>query len=138
MKICLSILEFERELSRNVENIKNSQHLALVKELVDSDMIYRLHLDVMRPSLIPNRTVYSSELLEALYLSLSGMVLLEFHLMAKNPHESIVDGKSTHNPTPYPMSFTWLIEVERSFSEVKASSICLLTTAHSLSDETIL
>jgi len=81
MLISLSILEYESELSRNIDSLAFLQIL----RLVETKKIHWIHIDVMRPPLIPNRTAFSIDLIKKLYHALSPRIPLAIHLMVPDP-----------------------------------------------------
>jgi len=85
MLISLSILEYEQDLSNNVNNIQESQSFLQILKLIETKRIYCVHVDVMRPPLIPDRTAFSIRLIEELHRTLSKKIPLAIHLMVPNP-----------------------------------------------------
>ena len=83
--ISLSILEYERELSKRIGDLESSEAFSKIVQLVDSDMLYSLHIDVMRPPLIPDRSSFQLELIRDLYFLLHNKTVLEIHLMMNEP-----------------------------------------------------
>jgi len=53
--------------------------------MIGTKRIHCLHIDVMRPPLIPDRTAFSIELIKELYHALSQKIPLAIHLMVPNP-----------------------------------------------------
>jgi len=85
MLISLSILEYEQDLSNNVDNLSESQSFLQILKLIETKKIYCIHVDVMRPPLIPDRTAFSIELIEKLHHTLSKRIPLAIHLMVPDP-----------------------------------------------------
>lgn len=83
--ISLSILEYEEALSRRIGDLESSEVLPTILELVDSGMLFSLHVDVMRPPLIPHGSSFQLELIRDLYFPLHNRIFLEIHLMMKEP-----------------------------------------------------
>ena len=83
--ISLSILEYERELSKRIGDLESSEAFSKIVQLVDSGMLYSLHIDVMRPPLIPDRSSFQLELIRDLYFLLHNKTVLEIHLMMNEP-----------------------------------------------------
>jgi len=83
--ISLSILEYERELSKRIGDLESSEAFSKIAQLVDSGMLYSLHIDVMRPPLIPHRSSFQLELIRDLYFLLHSKTVLEIHLMMNEP-----------------------------------------------------
>jgi ribulose-phosphate 3-epimerase len=83
--ISLSILEYERELSERIGDLEGSEAFSQIVQLVDSGMLYSLHIDVMRPPLIPHRSSFQLELIRDLYFLLHNRTVIEIHLMMNEP-----------------------------------------------------
>jgi len=89
MLISLSILEYEPDLSNQVENIAESGALSKIVRLIQTGRIHRVHIDVMRPPVIPDKTKFSIDLMKQLYERLHRKIALEIHLMVKEPFQII-------------------------------------------------
>jgi len=89
--ISLSILGYEGELSRRIGDLESSEAFSKIAQLVDSGMLYSLHIDVMRPPLIPHRSSFQLELIRDLYFLLHNKTVLEIHLMMNEPELLIVE-----------------------------------------------
>ena len=85
MFISLSILEYEQVLYDYLEGLTKSPTFNSILELIQTRMISFLHVDVMRPPLIPNRITFPIKLIEALYETLSQTIPLSIHLMVSDP-----------------------------------------------------
>jgi len=85
MLISLSILEYEQDLSNHADNLSESQSFLQILRLIETGNIYSVHVDVMRPPLIPDRTAFSINLIKRLYHALSGKIPLSIHLMVPDP-----------------------------------------------------
>ncbi|MFQ6095549.1 MAG: hypothetical protein ACE5NN_05350 [Candidatus Bathyarchaeia archaeon] len=83
--ISLSLLEYEEELSKRIGDLKDSEVFSRILKLVDSGMLYSLHIDVMRPPLIPDRSAFPTEVIRDLYVHLHDKIMLVIHLMVKEP-----------------------------------------------------
>ena len=83
--ISLSILEYERELSQQIGNLANSEAFSKIVELVDSGFLYSVHIDVMRPPLVPHRSSFPIELIRDVCSHLRSKILIEVHLMVNEP-----------------------------------------------------
>jgi len=83
--ISLSILEYEPELSKHINDLSESLAFLQILQLVGTKRIHCLHIDVMRPPLIPDRTAFSIELIKELYHALSQRIPLAIHLMVPDP-----------------------------------------------------
>ncbi|MEM3955947.1 MAG: hypothetical protein QW424_04260 [Candidatus Bathyarchaeia archaeon] len=91
MSISLSILEYEPELSRRIDNLRESQAFINIMRLIKTRRIDSIHIDAMRPPLIPGKTRFSIDLIRRLYEELKEEIPLNMHLMASNPLEIIED-----------------------------------------------
>ncbi len=85
MSISLSILEYEPDLATHSDDLSRSESLPKIVRIVETGKIHRVHVDVMRPPLIPNTTKFSTQLMKQLYVKLSDKVLMGFHLMVNEP-----------------------------------------------------
>jgi len=85
MLISLSILEYESELSKRIDALSESSAFLRILELIRTKGIYCIHIDVMRPPLIPDRTAFSIELIKKLCYALRGRISLAIHLMVPDP-----------------------------------------------------
>ncbi|MCW4019955.1 MAG: hypothetical protein NWF14_01815 [Candidatus Bathyarchaeota archaeon] len=85
MMISLSILEYEPDLSEHADNLAESKALPQIDGLIRSGKIHRVHIDVMRPPMIPGKTKFSVELIRRLYEALHNRTLLAAHLMVPDP-----------------------------------------------------
>ncbi|MEM1515718.1 MAG: hypothetical protein QXT26_07605 [Thermoproteota archaeon] len=91
ISISLSILEYEPELSKNINNLRESRAFINIIRLLKTGLISGVHIDVMRPPLIPNKSKFSVELIRRLYEELVGKTYLNIHLMTGNPLGIIKD-----------------------------------------------
>ncbi len=87
MLISLSILEYEPELSANMNSLEKSEGFSKMMRLVQTGRLHDIHIDVMRPPLIPNKSKFSISLIRKLYESLHEKIALTIHLMVPNPLE---------------------------------------------------
>jgi len=85
MLISLSILEYERDLSQHVNNLAASLSFSQILRLVGTGKIHRVHLDIMRPPMIPGKRMFSIQLMRRLYEDLHKSIPLAFHLMVSEP-----------------------------------------------------
>jgi len=85
MLISLSILEYEPGLSKQIDKLAESEALSQIIRLIQTGKIHRVHLDVMRPPMIPNTKKFSTDLIKRLYEELRRETVLEIHLMVKDP-----------------------------------------------------
>ena len=97
MLISLSILEYERDLRNNMDDLLRSQSFLQILGLIETKKIYSVHVDVMRPPLIPDRTAFPIELIRRLYDALSEKIPLAIHLMVPDPLP-IIDETSNFLP----------------------------------------
>lgn len=88
MLISLSILEYEQELSRSLENLEKSEAFLNIIKLAQTGGIHDVHIDVMRPPLVPGNK-FSTDLVRKLYEELHDKIALTIHLMVGNPLEVI-------------------------------------------------
>ncbi len=84
-RISLSLLEYERDLPRRPSQRTRSESFARILKLIDSGKLYSLHIDVMRPPLIPDRSAFPIELVKQVYQEFHEKIVLEIHLMVKEP-----------------------------------------------------
>jgi len=85
MAISLSILDYESDLSDHADNLAKSEALSKIEKLIQTGKIHRVHIDVMRPPMIPHKTAFSIELIRQLYEKLHEKILLAVHLMVNDP-----------------------------------------------------
>jgi len=85
VQISLSLLEYERQLREEPAELRQSEIFSKIGEIVNSGEIYSLHIDVMRPPLIPNRSAFPIQLVREICESFHGRILLEIHLMVTRP-----------------------------------------------------
>ena len=90
MFISLSILEYEQNLSEHIDVLPKSPIFLQILRLIGTRKIRFVHVDVMRPPLIPNRVTFPIKLIEKLYEALHERIPLSIHLMVSDPI-SIVD-----------------------------------------------
>ncbi len=90
-QISLSLLEYESDLLKHLDQFKCSKVFSQILELVVSGKLYSLHIDVMRPPLISNRSAFPIELIRRIYENLHERITLEIHLMVKEPELLIED-----------------------------------------------
>jgi ribulose-phosphate 3-epimerase len=119
MLISLSILDYEPDLAGHVGNISESKAMAIILSLIQTGKIHRVHMDVMRPPMIPNRTAFQVELIRALHQSLNGKIPLAAHLMVDNPYP-IIDKMNTFIPKKERSNFAVFIQRESFSSNVDA------------------
>jgi ribulose-phosphate 3-epimerase len=83
--ISLSILQYEELLAKHLNNLFNSKVFSKISTLIDSREINSLHIDVMRPPFIKDKTTFSTTLIEKLYTSFKERIKFDIHLMTKEP-----------------------------------------------------
>lgn len=83
--ISLSLLEYESHLLKHLNHLADSKVFSKTIELVNSGKLYSLHIDVMRPPLIPGRSAFPIELIRHIYENLHERIILDIHLMVKEP-----------------------------------------------------
>jgi len=72
-------------LLEELAELRRSKIFSRIDEIVNSGEIYSLHIDVMRPPLIPNRSAFPIQLLKEICKIFQGRILLEIHLMVTHP-----------------------------------------------------
>lgn len=85
MLISLSILEYEPELSNNIDKLEYTEAFAKIVSLVQTEKLNSIHIDVMRPPMIPGKSRFPIGLIEKLYEKLHGKISLTIHLMVNDP-----------------------------------------------------
>ena len=85
MKISLSILEYEQSLYDEMEFPFKSEIFSRIIDLINTGWVDSIHIDVMRPPLIPNRIVFPLRLIRELYEALHERIPFSFHLMVSDP-----------------------------------------------------
>jgi len=85
MLISLSILEYEPNLSENINNLEKSEDFMNILRLVQTGKISFVHIDVMRPPMIPGKIKFPISLVRRLYEKLHDKVSLVMHLMVDDP-----------------------------------------------------
>jgi ribulose-phosphate 3-epimerase len=88
MLISLSILEYEQDLSKSLENLEKSEAFLNIIKLAQTGRVHDVHIDVMRPPIVP-RNKFSIDLIRKLYEELHDKIALTIHLMVGNPLEII-------------------------------------------------
>ncbi len=89
MLISLSILEYEPELSKNINSLENTKAFLEIMKLIETGEIHDIHIDVMRPPMIPNKNKFSIPLIRKLYEELCGKIPITLHLMVNDPFEIV-------------------------------------------------
>jgi ribulose-phosphate 3-epimerase len=89
MLISLSILDYEPELAAHINDILESKAIATILSLIKTGKFHRIHIDVMKPPMIPNRTTFKTNLIRALYQGLNDKIPLATHLMVDDPYPII-------------------------------------------------
>jgi len=84
VKISLSLLEYESELAKYSDQLATSEAFSRTMELVDSNRLYSLHIDVMRPPFILDRSAFPTNLIRRIYQAFHDRIALEMHLMVRN------------------------------------------------------
>jgi len=85
MMISLSILEYESDFLEHKDAVEESGSFSQITRLIDSGKIHRVHIDVMRPPMIPGKTRFPVELIRRLHESLRRRTRLAIHLMVSDP-----------------------------------------------------
>ena len=116
MLISLSILDYEPDLVAYISNISKSKSMSIILSLIQTGKIKRVHIDVMKPPMIPNRTTFPIELIRALYQNLKDKIPLAAHLMVDNPYP-FIDEMCSFIPRKERSDFTVFIQRESFSSE---------------------
>lgn len=114
--ISLSILEYEPELSRSINNLRESWAFKNIIKLIRTGKIEGIHIDVMRPPLIPDKNKFSLDLMRRLYEELIKETSLSVHLMALKPLR-LVEGMNRFVLSNNRPNITVTIQVEAFSSE---------------------
>jgi pentose-5-phosphate-3-epimerase len=85
MQISLSILEYEPELLKNIKKIKETSEFSQITNLIDTEKISHVHIDVMRPPTIEDKNAFNIDLVKKIYLFLHKKISLAIHLMVPQP-----------------------------------------------------
>lgn len=94
MQIALSILEYEPDLAEHIDNISESEAFSKILSLIGTGKIHRVHIDIMRPPMIPDRTKFSVQLICRLHETFRTKIPLAAHLMVQEPFP-IVEGMNS-------------------------------------------
>ncbi len=89
MLISLSILDYENDLAAHISNISESDSMTSISNLIKTGIIKRVHIDIMRPPMIPKKTTFPTDLLRVMYENLKDKIPLAIHLMVDNPYPFI-------------------------------------------------
>ncbi|MEM2028663.1 MAG: hypothetical protein QXS05_04710, partial [Candidatus Bathyarchaeia archaeon] len=85
MLISLSILEYEPELSEKMSDLEKTKAFNSVMRLIKTGKIDSVHIDVMRPPMIPGKERFPVGLIRRLYEELHKEIPLVIHLMVSDP-----------------------------------------------------
>lgn len=85
MLISLSILEYEPELSENMGEIRKTKAFNNIVKIVRTGKINSVHIDVMRPPMIPGKESFPVDLIKILFEELHREIPLTIHLMVSDP-----------------------------------------------------
>jgi len=85
MLVSLSILDYEPELAAHVDNISECRAMKTILNLIRTERIHRVHIDVMKPPMIPKRMAFKIDLIRAVCENLRGKIPLGVHLMVDDP-----------------------------------------------------
>ena len=116
MLISLSILDYEPELAAHVNNILESKAIATILSLIKTGKIHRVHIDVMKPPMIPKKTAFKTDLIQAVYQNLKGRIPLVAHLMVNDPYP-IVEEMNAFIPARERADFEVFVQRESFSSE---------------------
>ncbi|MBS7648101.1 MAG: hypothetical protein QXK89_01280 [Candidatus Bathyarchaeia archaeon] len=117
--ISLSILEYEPELSEKMDRLESSEAFMKIVKLIQTGKIRDVHVDVMRPPMIPGKNKFSTSLIKKLYEKLSDKVALTIHLMVSYPFEIIEEINRFIEPIDR-AKITLILQVESFVSEDEA------------------
>ncbi len=118
MLVSLSILDYEQDLVANSSDVSKSKSMPLILDLIQTGIISRIHIDVMKPPMIPHRTAFPIELIKSLYKSLSDKIPLAAHLMVDNPY-LFIEGICSFVPREKRETFEIFIQRESFNSEAE-------------------
>ncbi len=116
MLVSLSILDYEPELAAHVEDVSESEAMKTILSLVETGEIHRVHVDVMKPPMIPKRTTFKTDLIRAVCKSLRGRILLGVHLMVDDPYP-IIEEMNAFIPRKERANFEVFVQRESFSSE---------------------
>ena len=120
MSISLSILDYEPGLREEFRSpAGKARFLLKIMRLVRVGALEGVHIDLMRPPLIPGRFRFPVELMRWLYDKLHQETMVEIHLMTKNPYGIIRNfGRSIPRGERENLTFIIQREAYKSESEV--------------------
>ncbi|MGQ9781361.1 MAG: hypothetical protein ACUVQ8_03790 [Nitrososphaeria archaeon] len=81
-------------MRKQLDHVRRSDSYHIIGALVESGRLRGLHVDVMRPSLIQNRTVFPIELIKKLYQYFNRRTEMDLHLMARGPTDIVKEMNS--------------------------------------------
>jgi ribulose-phosphate 3-epimerase len=116
MLVSLSILDYESELAAHVNDISESEAMATILSLIKTGKIHRVHIDVMKPPMIPKRTAFKTDLIQAVFQSLKGKIPLAAHLMVDDPYP-IIEEMNMFIPRNERKDFEFFVQRESFSSE---------------------
>jgi ribulose-phosphate 3-epimerase len=119
ISISLSILDYEPDLAAHIDKVSESRAMAAILSLIQTGKIDRVHIDVMKPPMIPNKTTFPTELVSALYQSLEGKISMATHLMVGNPHP-VIDKMTAFIAKKERSDFAIFVQRESFGSEIDA------------------
>jgi len=112
-------LEYESELSGNIDKLESSKAFLSIMRLLETGKIHGIHIDVMRPPMIPDKSTFSINLIERLYEKLHDKTSFTIHLMVDNPLQVLREiNKFVRNEDRANM--TIVVQVESFSSEEEA------------------
>ena len=68
-----------------MDSLENSRAFSNIMRLIQTGKIHGIHIDVMRPPMIPNKNKFSIPLIRRLYENLHDKIALTIHLMVNDP-----------------------------------------------------
>jgi len=117
--VSISILEYELELSENIDNLESSRAFSNIMRLIQTGKIHSVHIDVMRPPMIPDKSKFSIPLIKRLYEKLRDKTALTIHLMVDDPL-NIIEEINRFTADEDRANITVIVQVESFSSEDEA------------------
>ncbi len=122
MLVSLSILDYEPELAAHVDDVSESEAMATILSLIKTGKFHRVHIDVMKPPMIPKRTAFKTNLIRALYQGLNDKIPLAAHLMVDDPYP-IIEEMNAFIPRKKRAEFEVFVQRESFSSEADAIKV---------------
>jgi ribulose-phosphate 3-epimerase len=116
MLVSLSILDYEPELAAHVDDVSECGAMQTILSLIETGKVHRVHIDVMKPPMIPKRTAFKTDLIRAVCNNLRGRILLGVHLMVDDPYP-IIEQMNAFVPRRERVDFEVFVQRESFSSE---------------------